>query len=202
MKRISILLVFLALVFCFAKSSFAFELNLPEPYGYVNDYAKVMSPSKREALEQELTAFAQKNQKEVYVVVVDRLQGVIINNYATKLFEKWRVGKRGLDEGALILISSSDRKVIIESGYLVRNTALADDVKSVVDQVMLPEFTKGNYDSGISEGASMMMKIVNGEQVFLIKKIFTINTGIVILILVTTIYLIYSFFPHYRKKKT
>jgi uncharacterized protein len=91
--------------------------SLPEPMGYVNDFARVMSSSEVETLDAKLRTFAQQTTAELVVVTVPSLEGMTESDYANRLFERWAVGQKGEDNGLLLLIAPTERRVWMEVGY-------------------------------------------------------------------------------------
>jgi len=176
-------------------------INVPVSYGYVNDYAKVMSANERTALEKELSSFAQKNGKDIYVLVVPGLQGKTAREYITQTFEEWRVGKSSLDEGVLVLIAPYDRVVIVETGYLLKNVVPEETIKGIIDQKILPEFQKSNYDGGIKNGVGALEKVINGEEIYLEDNTSLLNAGVMIVITLIAIYIFYLIISRILLKK-
>jgi len=85
-------------------------VEYPSPTGYVNDFAHMLSPGDIARLNSEITAIDKATTVEIAIVTVDSLQGVSVEEYAVKLFEKWGIGKKGTDNGLLILVSKNDRE--------------------------------------------------------------------------------------------
>ena len=90
--------------------------TFPKPYGFANDYANVLNSSQRNELEEYLRNIEEKSSVEIAVAIFDSI-GYPIEEYANLLFEKWGIGKKGKDNGILILVSIKERLIRIEVGY-------------------------------------------------------------------------------------
>lgn len=133
------------------------------PTGYVNDYANVLTLETKEELEKELVAFNASTTNEIAVVIVSDLGGVTVEEYAVKLFEKWKIGKAKEDNGVLLLVAVNDRVARIEVGYGLEG-ALPDILtKDILETKILAEFKKGSYNLGVSQGVGAIMEATKGE---------------------------------------
>ncbi len=133
------------------------------PTGYVNDFAGVFTPEQRQDLEQYLTELERKTTSQVSVVTVPSLEGSEISDFANRLFERWGIGRKGKDNGALLVAAIQDRKVWIEVGYGLE--PIIPDAKAgrILDQYVIPSFKQENYGAGLSQGARAIGGIVAGE---------------------------------------
>jgi uncharacterized protein len=98
-------------------SSLALATNFPpRSHQLVNDYANMMTPEDRAALETELRAYNTKTSNQVAVITVSSLDGMDIDEYTNELFHQWGIGKKGDDNGVLLLFAPTEKKVRIEVG--------------------------------------------------------------------------------------
>jgi uncharacterized protein len=148
----------------FTLTNVAFAFDIPSsPTGYVNDYANVLTVETKEGLEKQLMVFNASTTNEIAVVTVPDLGGVTIEEYAVKLFEKWKIGKAKEDNGVLLLVSVGDRVARIEVGYGLEG-ALPDILaKDILNTKILPEFKKGSYSLGVLQGVQAIMEATQGE---------------------------------------
>lgn len=159
MKKL-ILIAFLALAMPIA--AFAYS-SLGKPTGFVNDFASVFTIEQKASLEQVLTENERATGNEISVVVVSSLDGDTVENYAEKLFQEWGIGKKGADNGALLLVAIEDRKLRIETGYGLEPT-LTDAVSSrIIRNTITPQFKEGKYPEGIAGGVEQMIAATKGE---------------------------------------
>jgi uncharacterized protein len=91
--------------------------DLPSPTNYVSDFAGVLSPETQSALNALCTQLDRQAHAQLAVVTVKTLDGEPIENFATALEDKWKVGKKGTDRGLLLILATDDRKYRIEVGY-------------------------------------------------------------------------------------
>lgn len=138
--------------------------SLGPPTGYVNDFAKVLSPEVANRLEAELVAFNASTTNEVAVATVPNLDGDYIENYAVKLFEEWGIGTAKNDNGVLLIIAVEDRELRIEVGYGLEG-ALPDSVAASIISDMVPYLKDGDYDGAVTLGVSGIIQATRGEYV-------------------------------------
>lgn len=136
-----------------------------KPAGFVNDFAGMLQPQERAALEQKISAFASSTSNEIAVVTIPNLGGDTVENFATKLFEEWKIGKAKKDNGVLLLISRDDRKLRIEVGYGLEGALTDAQSYWIIRDVITPSFKAGNYYAGIDGGVSKIMAATQGEYV-------------------------------------
>lgn len=119
------------------------------PDGYVTDFANILSAEKEQQLEGVLEAQEERSGNEVAVATIPALQDETIETYATKLFEEWGIGKKGKDNGVLILLAPNDRKVRIEVGYGLEPT-LTDAMSQQIVNEALPLFRTNDMEGAVS----------------------------------------------------
>ncbi|NCC50416.1 MAG: hypothetical protein EOM20_04285 [Spartobacteria bacterium] len=134
-----------------------------KPSGYVNDFAHVMPPQQAQALERQLAELEQKTGAEVAVVTVDTLDGGEIDDFANRLFAAWGIGKRGQDNGVLILAAIKDRKGRIEVGYGLEGVIPDGLAGRILRNEMFAEFKTGNYAGGLMQGAQTVARLIADE---------------------------------------
>ena len=98
-------------------SFFAYAQNLPQPTGWVNDFAGVISPEYKEKLSSLIEELQQKTTTEIAVVTVNSISPYGEIEYARLLFDNWKPGKKGKDNGVLVLLAIKERRWRIETGY-------------------------------------------------------------------------------------
>ncbi len=143
-----------------ALSSSALAANFPSPTGYVNDFAGVLDPATKNQLEQLLTAFEAKTDEEVAVATVKSLGGRPIEDYAVDLYKTWGIGKKGKDNGILVLVAPDDRQVRIEVGYGLEGVINDAMAGRIIRDKMIPAFKEGNFNAGIALGTQTVVAIL------------------------------------------
>lgn len=133
------------------------------PAGYVNDFAGVMNASDRTAVTRILTELKQKSGAEISVVSLTSLDGGQIDDFATRLFERWGIGQKGKDNGILLLAAMKERRVRIEVGYGLEGALPDAAAGRLIDQYIVPAFRKGDYSGGLKNGALALASIAAQE---------------------------------------
>ncbi len=143
----------------------AHALTLPKPGGYVNDFANLYSEQFEHQLETDLESFDKKTTSEVSVVTVTDLQEITIDDYAVRLFEEWKIGKKGKDNGVLLLIAKTEREVRIEVGYGLESQITDSRAGRTIREVITPHFRKDDYEGGTREGVTRLEQYILKEVV-------------------------------------
>ena len=157
MKRLLFLLILLF------SCSVCCAAEVPPLRSYVNDYASMLSPGMVQQLESELAAFERSDSTQIVVLTIPSLEGEVLEQYSIKVVEKWQIGQKGKDNGALLLVVKNDRKVRIESGRGLEGT-LTDLVSGrIIRNEIRPAFKQGDFDTGIARAVGAIMATVRGE---------------------------------------
>ncbi len=138
--------------------------ELPQPVGYVNDFAGMFSFSFRQSLEQELVAFEKETTAEIAVVTIDSLEGGNLEDYAVRLFEDWQIGKKDKDNGLLLLIAEKEREIRIEVGYGLEPVITDGRAGRIIREQMQPAFREGNYEEGVRLAVSQIEEYIQGDE--------------------------------------
>jgi uncharacterized protein len=137
--------------------------SYPEPVGWVNDFAGVI-PDEDEAklteLSQELEA---KTTAELTIATLPSIGDETIDMYAVELFTRWGVGKKGKENGVLIVMGMKEREVWIEVGYGLEGPLPDGFVGQVYRQVLRPRFQEGKYGEGLYEAAMVLARRIGDE---------------------------------------
>lgn len=158
--------VLLLLVLCAAGPSdgVAQSYDLPpRPSGPVLDQAELLSPAERTRLSRKLTAYTDTTSTAIVVATVPSLNGAPISDYAVALGRAWGVGQEGADNGAVVLVSSGDRKVFIATGYGLEGAIPDALANRVVDRILTPAFRDGQFYAGLDRGTDALMRMAAGE---------------------------------------
>jgi len=141
--------------------TFSFAANKwPAPQGYVNDLANVISADQSQTLEAFLTEVEQKTGAQIAVVTTPSVEGADIDGAAVDLFKTWGIGKKGKDDGILILASIQDHRVRIEVGYGLEAVITDGQSGSIIRQYMTPYFKQGDYGQGLTQGAAAVAQLI------------------------------------------
>ena len=141
----------------------AAEIAVPPLKARVTDLSATLTSDQRAALEQKLAALEARKGSQVAVLLVPTTEPETVEQYATRVFDQWKLGRKGVDDGALLLVAKNDRRLRIEVGYGLEG-AIPDAVaRRVIDEDIVPLFKQGNFYGGISAGTDRVIKLIEGE---------------------------------------
>jgi uncharacterized protein len=153
----------LALVALLAWAAPALALDPPALTGRVTDLAGMMSPAARARVEAVLADLERSDSTQVAVLTVPSLEGDSLEEFSLKVAEKWGLGQKGRDNGALVLAAKAERKLRIEVGYGLEGRLTDLLAGRIIDGVMTPRFKAGDFDAGFIAGAEAVAQAVRGE---------------------------------------
>ncbi len=135
-----------------------YGFKIPKYKGFVNDYVGILDNETKMKLESLCKSMADKGIAEYAIVIIDTTEGVGDFEYAQKLFDEWKLGKKGVDNGVLLLISMKDRRVRIHTGYGVEGIITDGIAGEIIDTYIIPYFRQGRYKEGILNGSIAIAK--------------------------------------------
>lgn len=136
----------------------AFAHEFPEPVGYVNDFADVLTVGEERSLEAILKNYEEKSTIEIVIVTITSLDGPSIEEYTNLLAEKWGVGKETKNNGLVILNSIGDRKWRIEIGYGLKEYMTDEYSRNIGDNYLTPNLKKGKYFDAYKQTVEQIIK--------------------------------------------
>ncbi|MFS8041192.1 TPM domain-containing protein [Xanthobacter sp. AM33] len=154
------LLVLAALVLGLGAAAGA-ELAFPPLTGRVVDAAHVLDPSTLLRLDARLAAQEAKATDQVVVATVPSLQGTSVEDYANRLFRAWQIGQAKKNNGVLLLVAPSERKVRIEVGYGLEGILTDAVASTIIRNAIVPAFKAGDMAGGIVKGTDAILEILN-----------------------------------------
>ena len=140
---------------------------LPEPMGFVSDYAEILMDADKYAIEELATEAKQKSGAEIALLTVKTIEPYgSIEEYANEVFNKWGIGEKGKDNGVLIVLSTTERALRIEVGYGLEGAITDGHAGSIMDKYMIPYFQQNDFSAGLLEGYKAVMTAVAKEYNF------------------------------------
>ncbi|MEN8255498.1 MAG: TPM domain-containing protein [Verrucomicrobiota bacterium] len=133
-------------------------LDSLQPRGFVNDFANVISSAEEQQLTSTITELRQKTGAEIAVVTLESLEGGEIDDFTSRLFEKWGVGQKGKDNGLMFLCAMKERKMRIEVGYGLEGAIPDAKAGRIRRNVITVHFKAGNPGKGIVAGVAVLSK--------------------------------------------
>lgn len=152
--------MFLLAIVSFAAAA---DPSYPALTGRIVDGASLIAPEARQRIEGKLKAHEDKTSDQLVVATVPSLQGVVIEDFANGLFRFWKLGEKARNNGVLLLVAPSERKVRIEVGYGLEG-ALTDALsKVIITTAVTPKFKTGDFAGGIEGGVDAILSILAGD---------------------------------------
>jgi len=157
------LLVALCLIAGSVLANDAGLVALPPLAARVTDLTATLSADQRTRLEEELAAVEKEKGTQLAVLILPSTQPESIEQFGIRLAEAWKIGRRGVNDGAIIIVAKDDHRMRIEVGYGLEG-AIPDAVaKRVIAEVMTPQFKQGDYAGGLDQAVQALAGIVAGE---------------------------------------
>ena len=136
--------------------------DLPAPTNYVSDFAGVLSPETRTSLNALCAQVDRLAHAQIAVVTIKSLDGEPIENFATALEDKWKVGKKGTDRGLLLIFAPNDRKYRIEVGYGLEGI-LPDGKVGDIGRQMVPYLQQNNFDAAVTLAVRQIAGVIAAD---------------------------------------
>jgi uncharacterized protein len=141
----------------------AIALVLPTLSGRVVDDANILDPPTRAALNQKLADLEAKTTDQLVVVTLRSLQGTSIEDFGVQLGRSWRIGQRDKNNGVLLIVAPSERKVRIEVGYGLEGTLTDAVSKLIIENAIVPRFRANDVPGGITRGVDDIISVLTGD---------------------------------------
>lgn len=135
----------------------------PNPPRLVNDFANFMSANERARLEKKLVAYDDSTSTQITIVTVQTIHGYDIDDYNARLGELWGVGRKGKDNGLVILAAKDEREVSIATGYGMEEVIPDAIAKRIIENQIIPNFRDGNFYRGFDEATTVIMQRATGQ---------------------------------------
>jgi uncharacterized protein len=137
-----------------------------KPTGYLNDFAGILSEQQKQEIEERLKEIENKTTNEIAVVIINSLENKSIEDYANELFNSWGIGKKGKNNGVLILIALKEKKLRIEVGYGLEPYLPDSICGRIIREIIVPYFKKNDFYTGIKNGIEKIYEILDkGDKV-------------------------------------
>jgi uncharacterized protein len=162
-RRISAAPLWLLAVAVFASTALAATPPFPALSGRVVDEAGILPPQAETELSAQLAAHEQATTNQVVIVTLKSLGGYDIADYGYQLGRHWGIGQKGKNNGVLLIVAPSERKMRIEVGYGLEGTLTDATNRDIIERVIKPPFRQGNYEQGIRAGTGAILAALGGE---------------------------------------
>ncbi len=152
----------LLLLACFGLMAYA-QQTVPALTGHVVDTTGVLTKAQRDAFESKLTAFEQTKGSQVVVLLVPSTQPEDIASYANRVANSWKIGRKGIGDGLLLVVALQDHKLRIEVAKTLEGAIPDLAAKRVIDEAITPRFKQGDVAGGLEAGTQHIMALITGE---------------------------------------
>ena len=152
-----------SIVFFFLVPGLAWALDVPPLRGRVNDYAGVMSQEQARTMESQLAQFEQDTGHQVAVLTIPTLDGEDIEGFSIRVAENWKIGKKGFDNGVILVVAVKDRRLRLEVGYGLEGVLPDAIAKTITSNYIVPRFRSQDYAGGIIAGIDAVLKVIKKE---------------------------------------
>lgn len=152
-----------AAVFLLAAGLAIADVPVPALQARVTDLTGTLSPAQQSRLEQVLMEFEARKGSQIAVLIIPTTQPEAIEQYAMRVAETWKLGRKGVDDGVLLLVAKEDRALRIEVGYGLEGVIPDAVAKRVISEIIIPYFKQNDYFGGIEAGVSRLIRLIDGE---------------------------------------
>ena len=139
------------------------QVEIPELLHRVTDLTATLSSQQTTALENRLAAFETKKGSQIAVLIVPTTQPEDIAQFSIRVAEAWKIGRKNIDDGVILIVAKEDRKLRLEVGYGLEGAIPDAIAKRVITETITPFFKKGDYAGGIEAGVTQLMQLIEGE---------------------------------------
>jgi uncharacterized protein len=139
------------------------QVAVPSLLGHVTDQTKTLAPEQIAALEQTLSAFEARKGSQLAVLIVPSTAPEEIEQFALRVAEQWKLGRKKVDDGAILIVAKNDRALRIEVGYGLEGALSDITSKRIISETITPRFKQGDFYGGIEAGVAQIIKVVEGE---------------------------------------
>src|SRR5947199_6406537 len=153
----------LALLLCWAASALAL-VAVPPLSGRVVDQTGTLAAGDIASLTQTLKDLETRKGSQIAVLIVPTTDGEAIEQFSLRVAEAWKIGRKKIDDGALLVIAKNDRRLRIEVGYGLEGALTDVTTKRIIDEDITPKFKAGDFAGGVTAGVNRMIRVIDGEK--------------------------------------
>jgi len=163
-KSANVILTFSLFFSLLVSCALAQEVKIPpRGTGYVSDFAGLLKPNDKLTIIKFASELEKKTSAQVAIVTIKSTQPESIQGFSVRLFDQWKIGRKGKDNGVLILVAVNDRKAWITTGYGLEGAIPDVIANKIVQANMVPYFKSGQYSRGITEGSVAVISLMAKE---------------------------------------
>lgn len=152
----------LAWMLCWAAVAVA-DVAVPPLTGRVVDQTGTLTSEQISTLDGTLQAFEQRKGSQIAVLIVPTTEPETIEQFSIRVAEAWKIGRKKVDDGAILVVAKDDRRLRIEVGYGLEGVLTDVTSKRIIDEIITPKFRDGDFAGGITAGVDRMIGVIDGE---------------------------------------
>lgn len=139
------------------------QVAVPPLTGHVIDLTGTLSVEQKASLEQTLTALEARKGSQLAVLMIPSSAPEAIEPYALRVAEQWKLGRKKVDDGAILVVAKDDRTLRIEVGYGLEGALNDATSKRIISEIILPRFKQQDFYGGITAGVGQIIRVIDGE---------------------------------------
>jgi uncharacterized protein len=147
----------------FASTPIEAEIAVPSLQTRITDLTGTLTQTQRAQLDGKLRDLESRKGSQIAILFVPTTEPEAIEQYSMRVAEQWKLGRKGVDDGVLILAALQDRTLRLEVGYGLEGVVPDAVAKRVVDEIMVPYFRQGDYYGGLTAGVDRLVRLIDGE---------------------------------------
>ena len=140
------------------------DVAVPPLVGRVVDQTGTLSSSELDSLQQTLRAFEARKGSQIAVLIVPTTAPETIEQYSLRVAEAWKIGRKKIDDGAILVVAKNDHRLRVEVGYGLEGALTDITSKRIIDEIITPRFRNGDFAGGISAGVDRIIRVIDGEK--------------------------------------
>ena len=138
-------------------------MPVPALTGRVTDQTATLSAEQKASLEQTLQTFEARKGSQIAVLIVPTTMPETIEQYALRVVEQWKLGRKKVDDGVVLVVAKNDRALRIEVGYGLEGALNDATSKRIISEIITPRFKQGDFHGGITAGVEQIIRVIDGE---------------------------------------
>jgi uncharacterized protein len=161
-RSFAVLAIFVACLLAFAIVAHA-DVAVPALKARVTDLTGTLTAQQTQALESKLAALEQRKGAQVVVLMLPSTQPEDIVDYATRVFDQWKIGRKNVDDGVLVVVAKDDHRAMIETGYGLEGAIPDAAASRIIREYMAPKFRTNDFYGGLDDAIGALTKLIDGE---------------------------------------
>lgn len=155
--------ILLLVIQCWFIALVSAEIAIPPLKSRVTDLTHTLSTQESSQLEQQLAQFEASNGSQIALLIVPSTQPETIEQYAIRVVDAWKLGRKGVDDGVLLLVAKNDRALRIEVGYGLEGILPDAVAKRIIEETIVPAFRQDDFFGGLQAGVNQIIRVIQGE---------------------------------------